>query len=223
MNKEELRNLDIESINVKLKDIFGIKPKYYLAGIYALLIIAILFFLFLYPGIRKNGTWTYINSSMPGSAVFVDGKYLGSTPGKFFIPKGMREITVRYPYFSDFSKTEDVKGRILFSLFAPRKATLDCKLEIIDARGLYNAGLKEAAAWGLIDLVRDSYQPYPVLSRTAAGLVASGNLALAESVKSCLCGAPFDLEATPNFKARIAEAGFPWPPSTIVRFPAKDW
>ena len=52
---------------------------------------------------------------------------------------------------------------------------------------------------------------------------AGGNLALAESVKSCLCGAPFDLEATPNFKARIGEAGFPWPPPTIVRFPAKDW
>ena len=50
-----------------------------------------------------------------------------------------------------------------------------------------------------------------------------GNLALAESVKSCLCGAPFDLEVTPNFKARITEAGFPWPPATIVRFPAKDW
>ena len=50
-----------------------------------------------------------------------------------------------------------------------------------------------------------------------------GNLALAESVKSCLCGAPFDLEATPNFEARITEAGFPWPPPTIVRFPAKDW
>jgi len=50
-----------------------------------------------------------------------------------------------------------------------------------------------------------------------------GNLALAESVKSCLCGAPFDLEVTPNFKSRITEAGFPWPPPTIVRFPAKDW
>jgi len=50
-----------------------------------------------------------------------------------------------------------------------------------------------------------------------------GNLALAEVVKSCVCGAPFDLEATPNFKARIAEARFPWPPPTILRFPAKDW
>lgn len=50
-----------------------------------------------------------------------------------------------------------------------------------------------------------------------------GNVGLAEAVKACVCGAPFDLEATPNFRARLEEAGFPWPPPAIVRFPAKDW
>jgi adenylate cyclase len=50
-----------------------------------------------------------------------------------------------------------------------------------------------------------------------------GNLALAELVKSCLCGAPFDLDATPNFRARIEEAGFAWPPPTVLKYPAKDW
>jgi len=50
-----------------------------------------------------------------------------------------------------------------------------------------------------------------------------GNLGLVEAVKACMCGAPFDLEATPNFRARLDEAGFPWPPRTVLRFPAKDW
>jgi TolB-like protein len=50
-----------------------------------------------------------------------------------------------------------------------------------------------------------------------------GNLALAELVKSCMCGAPFDLDATPNFRARIEEAGFAWPPPTVLKYPAKDW
>ena len=39
----------------------------------------------------------------------------------------------------------------------------------------------------------------------------------------CFCGAPFDLEATPNFKARIEEAGFPWPPVKRIDYPAKTW
>jgi TolB-like protein len=39
----------------------------------------------------------------------------------------------------------------------------------------------------------------------------------------CYCGAPFDLEATPNFKARIEEARFPWPPPKPIDFPNKTW
>lgn len=39
----------------------------------------------------------------------------------------------------------------------------------------------------------------------------------------CACGAPFDLEATPNFAARIQEAGMPWPPASPFHLPLKDW
>ena len=46
---------------------------------------------------------------------------------------------------------------------------------------------------------------------------------LAGAVNGCMCGAPFDLEATPNFAARINEANFPWPPPTIIEYPTKDW
>ncbi len=51
----------------------------------------------------------------------------------------------------------------------------------------------------------------------------AGPFILAEVVKGCFCGAPFDLDVTPNFKARIEEAGFSWPPSTPIKYPAKDW
>ncbi len=40
---------------------------------------------------------------------------------------------------------------------------------------------------------------------------------------SCNCGAPFDLEATPNFARLIAEANLPWPPDSPVDWPLKDW
>jgi TolB-like protein len=67
-------------------------------------------------------------------------------------------------------------------------------------------------------------------NRDAANAYASkldarfaGPFILAETVKGCFCGAPFDLEATPNFKKRIEEAGFKWPPHTPIKFPAKDW
>ena len=43
------------------------------------------------------------------------------------------------------------------------------------------------------------------------------------TVTFCFCGAPFDLEATPNYKARIEEAGFPWPPPKRIDYPTKTW
>jgi len=67
-------------------------------------------------------------------------------------------------------------------------------------------------------------------NREAANALASevdarfaGPFILAEVVKGCFCGAPFDLESTPNFKKRIEEAGFNWPPSAPIKYPAKDW
>jgi TolB-like protein len=46
---------------------------------------------------------------------------------------------------------------------------------------------------------------------------------LSITVLACLCGAPFDLEATPNYKARIEEADFSWPPQKRIDYPTKTW
>ena len=46
---------------------------------------------------------------------------------------------------------------------------------------------------------------------------------IAEAVKGCFCGAPFDLDSAPNFKNQIEEAGFGWPPFSPIKYPAKDW
>ncbi len=50
-----------------------------------------------------------------------------------------------------------------------------------------------------------------------------GPFILLQTTLMCFCGAPFDLEATPNFEARLEESGFAWPPPTILDFPLKDW
>jgi tetratricopeptide (TPR) repeat protein len=42
-------------------------------------------------------------------------------------------------------------------------------------------------------------------------------------VQWCQCGAPWDLEVTPNFAARIEEANLTWPPVTPLTYPLKDW
>lgn len=39
----------------------------------------------------------------------------------------------------------------------------------------------------------------------------------------CVCGGPWEIEATPNFAAMIDETGRPWPPASPINLPLKDW
>jgi TolB-like protein len=62
-------------------------------------------------------------------------------------------------------------------------------------------------------------------NRIAASLDArvGGSAVLLWAVQNYSCGLLFDMEVTPNFAARIAESGVPWPPPTLITYPAKDW
>ncbi|HSG58354.1 MAG TPA: hypothetical protein VLA06_02400, partial [Woeseiaceae bacterium] len=62
-------------------------------------------------------------------------------------------------------------------------------------------------------------------NRLAAELDArpGGSMMLIMTAIYCSCGAPFDLEATPNFRERIRESGLDWPLETLIDYPAKDW
>jgi len=98
--------------------------------------------------------------------------------------------------------------------------------DIAKAREILETSKKESALDDMSVLLAEA----ALGNREAANAYASkmdarfaGPFILAEAVKGCFCGAPFDLDATPNFKARIEEAGFNWPPATIIDYPAKDW
>ena len=60
-------------------------------------------------------------------------------------------------------------------------------------------------------------------NRHAAVLDArpAGGLLLAIVVTQCQCGAPFDLDATPHFKALLAESGLRWPPPETIKYHAR--
>ena len=50
-----------------------------------------------------------------------------------------------------------------------------------------------------------------------------GFLRLSNVVIYCECGAPFDLEVTPNFARFVDEAGLAWPPAPTIKWPLKNW
>ena len=78
--------------------------------------------------------------------------------------------------------------------------------------------------WAIADAVEASLSDDRTeANRRAAALDArpAGGLLLATLVTECQCGAPFDLDATPNFKARLAESGLHWPPPQTIAYPAR--
>lgn len=58
-------------------------------------------------------------------------------------------------------------------------------------------------------------------NRFAAAMDArpAGPFLLAIYSTNCRCGAPFDLDYTPNFKARLVESGLRWPPPAVIAPP----
>ncbi|MCF8878740.1 hypothetical protein L5876_02805 [Hyphobacterium sp. SN044] len=49
-----------------------------------------------------------------------------------------------------------------------------------------------------------------------------GAVSLMDAIIGCGCGAPFDLEATPNFAARLEGSSLSWPPPADLGFPLMD-
>jgi len=50
-----------------------------------------------------------------------------------------------------------------------------------------------------------------------------GSLTLTDVAQWCACGKPFDLEATPNFAAKLKASGLSWSPPSVMDYPLKDW
>jgi hypothetical protein len=50
-----------------------------------------------------------------------------------------------------------------------------------------------------------------------------GHVVLLQAIYDCLCGAPFDLDATPGFATLLGDSGLAWPPAKPFDFPLKDW
>ena len=50
-----------------------------------------------------------------------------------------------------------------------------------------------------------------------------GHLVLMIIPRNCMCGAPWDLEVTPNFAKLLDDASLPWPPASPINWPLKSW
>jgi TolB-like protein len=97
-------------------------------------------------------------------------------------------------------------------------ASIDARLQGVDR----NASIYRQ--WNNADAIRAAWLGNRAeANRLAAALDArpAGPFLLAVLTSDCLCGAPFDIDAAPRFKARLAESGLRWPPAAAIKVPPR--
>jgi TolB-like protein len=97
-------------------------------------------------------------------------------------------------------------------------ASIDARLQGVDR---YASIYRQ---WNNADAIRAAWLGNRAeANRLAAALDArpAGPFLLAVLTSDCLCGAPFDIDAAPRFKARLAESGLRWPPAAAIKVPPR--
>jgi formylglycine-generating enzyme required for sulfatase activity len=166
----------------------GIRPGVYLAGLYALIVLGILFVILLYPGITNPGSLLILNSEPQGAAVRVDGVTLGTTPCELFVPKGDRLVEWVLPGFTPARQEKTIPGRVFASRFFPRRIPLSVTLEPPDPREALISAAAEYARWSFTGEPTAAYQIPQDLSEAAyrIGPATAADPAVREAVQGVL-------------------------------------
>ena len=157
-------------MDVKLKNFLGMKPGKYLFILYSILLAAILFFLLVYPGLKNSGSVVVFSSDPELTSVWSGTTYVGATPCKAFFPKGSYTIAFKKNGFEVKEVSIQVKGRIFFSRFIPKKLKVNAQLELTQPDAIIQNAYTEFATYGLINSFSERYQPQPVLTEAVKDL-----------------------------------------------------
>lgn len=172
--KKTTEQAPLESIIVRLKPVFGIKPRIYVPVIWGIIIITLVFLFLILPGIRQNGTFLTVESLPSDASVIIDGIRFGATGEEIFVTKGSRKLTVQRTGFEPDHRIIEVRGRIFASRLLPRKDKLTVFLHPIEGFDHMAYGAVEFAAWTATGPERERYAIPPVLTLTARDVLQGG-------------------------------------------------
>jgi len=164
-------------IQVKFKPIYGIRPGVYLTFLYSFALLLILFFLFLYPGIKNPGAVLIVKTEPDGAAIRIDGVYRGVAGSKIPVSKGNHTIEAVMPGFNSQNVVQKIPARYLGSLFFPLYKKLEFTLSISDPVSAFALYAADYAEWTFAGEPTASWQVPMSLSEGAyrAGNVKDSN------------------------------------------------
>lgn len=184
---------DIDRARVELKPILGIAPGRYLAGLLVAASAAVLFAIFVLPGLVKPGSVYSFAADPPDAAVYLDGAYLVSGAAPVFVKRGPHTLEVRRAGFEPTRLEFEAPSRLVGSLFFPRRQILRVDLRVAEPSAALRLGIRDFAAWALTGAPSEAYQHPMILSEAAIAasldpeLEAKGLLSAAFSYATNAC------------------------------------
>lgn len=184
------KKIDIQPQDkVTLKPLFGIQPGIYLAVVYSVILLGLLFLLLIYPGMVKRGSLYTIQTEPSGAAIRVDEVYQGTSPCTIFISEGKRTITAVMPGFNPEERTETVRGRLFASKLVPIHKTVVLDLKAEDYLLPVIEAAKSYATWTFAGEPSATYQVPLFLSEGMyRGAYTAAKAGMREDLRNLLAG-----------------------------------
>ena len=152
---------------VKLKPIIGIRPGIYLTVLYSIILIFIIFFLLVLPGLQNPGVMLLVETEPMGAAVRIDDTYMGVSGSYIYISKGNHTVEAVLPGFEPEKSNIEIPARIFGTLFFPLRKKIEFTLKTNDPAGAFIKAAYEYAEWSFGGEPTSSWQVPLVLSESA--------------------------------------------------------
>jgi formylglycine-generating enzyme required for sulfatase activity len=153
--------------HVRLNPVMGIRPGVYLTVLYSIILLAAVFFILVFPGLKNPGAVLSVKTEPDGAAIRVDGVYMGTSRDKIFVPKGKHTLQAVLPGFESESLACEIPGRVLGSFFFPLRYPVDFTLAANDTAAVFAEAAADYAAWSFGGEPTAAWQVPPSLSEGA--------------------------------------------------------
>jgi formylglycine-generating enzyme required for sulfatase activity len=132
---------------VRLKPILGLRPGVYLTVAIVAVMLIVLFFVLLYPGIARPGAVVVFTSEPAGAALRIDGAYTGSSPCRIFVSRGEHTIEAALPGFAAERVECTIPSRLFASALFPRRYDVNITLSATDPAAALAMAAADYALW----------------------------------------------------------------------------
>jgi len=133
--------------HVKLKPVMGIRPGVWLTALYSFILLVILFFLLVFPGLVRGGAVLTVKTEPMGAAVRINGAYRGTSADRIFLSRGSYTVEAVLPGFEKAGTICEIPRRVFGSLFFPLRRQIEFTLTAPDPAGAFALSAAEFAAW----------------------------------------------------------------------------